>query len=80
MTGENKKLNFPVYKGIRINEKQAKRWDTETIRNFLDNGKQLSIDTQILKKLILPFAKAGIKVDLEDSEIKRIQELMEMIK
>ena len=39
-----------------------------------------NIDTQILKKLILPFAKNNISVDLEDKEINRIKQLMEEIK
>ncbi|MFW9971079.1 MAG: DUF1778 domain-containing protein [Candidatus Odinarchaeota archaeon] len=43
------------------------------VENVLTNG----LDTQILKKLLKPFAENGISVDLEDAEIKRIQELWE---
>ena len=39
-----------------------------------------SIDTEILKKLIIPFARSGIEIDLSNEEIKRIKQLMEMIK
>lgn len=41
---------------------------------------EINLDTQILKKLIIPFAKNGIKVDLESKEIERIKQLMELIK
>ena len=39
-----------------------------------------SLDTQILKKLIIPFAKNNISVDLQEKEIKRIKILMEELK
>lgn len=79
MTGENKKLNYPVTKAIRLTGSQAKKWNPEEIRDFLDGNVSNGKDTQILKKLIFPFAKAGIKVDLEKDEIARIQQLMEEI-
>jgi len=37
-------------------------------------------DTIILKKLIIPFANTGIKVDLETNEIERIKELFGEVK
>ncbi len=36
MTGTNKKMNFPIMKGIKISEEQAKNWDVQLIRNALD--------------------------------------------
>ena len=37
MTGKNKKMNYPVFKAIRLSENQAKKWNTALIRKFLDN-------------------------------------------
>lgn len=34
-----------------------------------------SIDTDILRKLILPFAERGIEIDLTEIEVQRIQSL-----
>lgn len=37
------------------------------------------MDTQILKKLVVPFAKAGIKVDLNEKEQKRIKQIFQEV-
>ena len=31
-------MNFPIMKGIKINEEQAKNWDVNLIREFLDSN------------------------------------------
>ena len=50
MTGADKKLNFPVYKGIKITEDQEKNWNAENIRKYLDgNGDyENNMNTRIL--------------------------------
>ena len=46
-----------------------------------DNKKEShSLDTQILKKMIKPFAENDIELNLEVIEINRIKKLYEMIK
>lgn len=75
MTGKDKKMNYPIIKHLRINEKQNANWDYKKVRAFLD-GK--FVDTEILKKLLVKFIDLEVKLeDLTELEHKRI---MEMIK
>lgn len=46
-----------------------------SVYTLTDRKLQRDMDTKILKKLIIPFAQAGIKVNLTESEQKRIQQL-----
>jgi hypothetical protein len=45
------------------------------LKRELPSNEKHSIDTQILKKLIIPFAKAQINVNLDEEEITRIKSL-----
>ena len=38
MTGKNKKMNFSIFKGIKINEVQNENWNPKLIRFFLENN------------------------------------------
>jgi len=49
MTGADKKLNYPVYKGIKLTEEQSQNWDPEKIRKLLNgNGYESNMNTRIL--------------------------------
>lgn len=78
MTGKDKKLNFPIYKAVKVNEEQNKKWNSNTpklIRNLLEG--KLAIDTQILKKLLIKFIDLEVKLeDTTEIEDKRIVELI----
>ena len=80
MTGKEKKMNFPIVRNIRINEKQNNKWDPKHIRAFLE-GK--TMNTDIVDKLVLLMIKAGINsegygIDIKESEIQsNINRLME---
>jgi len=78
MTGADKKLNYPIYKAVKINDEQNKNWDSNTpklIRDLLEG--KLSIDTQILKKLLVKFIDLEVKLeDTTEIEDKRIMELI----
>lgn len=70
--GKIKKLGnegrFSVYVAIKQ--------DLQENENKVKND---DLDTKILKKLITPFKEHGIKIDLEEHEIKRIKSLWEEI-
>ncbi|MHA2247401.1 MAG: hypothetical protein ACXADY_20810 [Candidatus Hodarchaeales archaeon] len=48
---------------------------SEYIRNAIIGYQFEHIDTQILKKLIVVYARTGINIDLESQEIMRVQQL-----
>ncbi len=50
------------------------------VEQYIEGITSISIDTEILKKMIIPFTNAGIKVDLETNEIERIKELFGEVK
>jgi len=50
------------------------------VEQYIIGITSISIDTIILKKLIIPFTNAEIKVDLETNEIERIKELFGEVK
>ncbi|MCP4762723.1 MAG: hypothetical protein GY870_13170 [archaeon] len=60
---EKKDNNFKRYRKKKPIQKQPLK------------PKKVELDTLILKKLIIPFAKAGIKVNLEQEEEERVKEL-----
>ena len=67
--------NFEFIKSIKLNQKQVDNWDSKRIKTFLEG--KLTIDTQILKKLLVKFI--DLEVKLEDTtkiEDKRIMELI----
>ena len=76
MTGADKKLNYPNFRGIKINDEQNKNWNKNTSKQIRDllEGK-LDLDTKILLKMIPEFKKNGIIVNLENNELERVKEL-----
>lgn len=67
--------NFEFIKSIKLNKKQVDNWDPKRIKTFLEG--KLTIDTQILKKLLVKFI--DLEVNLEGTteiEDKRIMELI----
>ena len=83
MTGKNKKMNFPIIRNIRLNQKQNDKWDPKNIRAFLE-GKAIELEnTDLVDKLVLLMIKAGINseiygIDIKESEIQfNIKRLME---
>ncbi len=38
MTGKNKKMNFPVFKAIKISKAQDENWNPKLIRSVLENN------------------------------------------
>lgn len=52
MTGKDKKLNYPIYKAVKVNEEQNKKWDSNTpklIRNLLE-GKLAVNDSEVMPR------------------------------
>ena len=47
MTGKNKKLNYPILKTIRLTLKQAKAWNPDKIRAFLEDSLPNNIKKEI---------------------------------
>jgi hypothetical protein len=92
--GDKYKLNAQQIEEIK--SYQGKRSQADVARQFgvshtliwkiwggkLHNqsGNVNTLDTQILKKLIRPFIKNGIRIVLAEEEINRIKELYEEIK
>lgn len=47
MTGKNKEINYPILKAIRITETQAKAWNPDRIRAFLEDSLPYDIKKEI---------------------------------
>ena len=83
MTGKDKKMNYPIVKHLRINEKQNANWDYKKVRAFLDKKAIEFENTDLIDKLVLLMIKAGINseiygIDIKESEIQaNIKRLME---
>ena len=80
MTGKDKKMNFPIVRNIRLNQKQNDKWDPKNIRAFLE-GKAIEKENieniDLLDKLVFLMIKAGINsetygIDIKESEIQPI--------
>ena len=69
-------IRVPKSRFDDIKEIVKKMIYNEDISRFYSDN---TIDTQILRKMIIPFARNNVKVDLDVIESKRIKILWEMI-
>lgn len=70
MTGANKKKTFTVLKSIRITDAQAKNWDPDMIRSFLDAPTEVDLHIDIIRKFTEVFLNNDIDVDLSVKEFE----------
>lgn len=66
--GRPKGRDFMVYKGIRLNQKQADNWDVYRVKAFLENKDKLSSTIELLK-FYNDFFKENLDYLLKDSKI-----------
>jgi len=76
MTGKNKKLNFPIFKGLKINEAQNENWNPKLIRKVLESN-----PIELLKQLceLMDEKMDFVKTPVEEDE-KLIEQIEELIK
>ncbi len=76
MTGKNKKMNFPVFKAIKISETQNENWNPKLIRIVLENNPIV-----LLKQLCkLMDEKMDYNEIPNEDDIKLIKQIEELIK
>lgn len=84
MTGKDKKMNFPIIRNIRLNQKQNEKWDPKSIRAFLE-GKAIERgpdeNSQILLKALynLMSEKMDFIETPSDQDIEIITKTKEVI-
>jgi len=76
MTGKNKKMNFSIFKGIKINKVQEGNWNPKLIRKVLENN-----PIELIKQLIdFMSNKCKIIGKIDESDKILFKTLEEMIK
>lgn len=74
------KLVVATVKVPESRKKEIQEILPDLVEQYINGITSISIDSDILKKMIPAFIKNGIEIDLEDNEIERIKELYEVIK
>jgi len=83
MTGKDKKMNFPIVRNIRLNERQSDKWDTKSIRGFLDGKtddnamKDLKRLYQIMNVFLLPKINDIKIAEIPNSVLEELEQLEE---
>ena len=72
MTGKDKKMNYPIVKHLRINEKQNANWDYKKVRGFLD-GNYLKFLYELLE------TKFELKKDFSPEELDTLLKIEEIL-
>lgn len=72
MTGKDKKMNYPIIKHLRINEKQNANWDYKKVRAFLD-GNYLKFLYELLE------TKFELKKDFSPEELDTLLKIEEIL-
>ena len=78
MTGKNKKLNLPVFKGIKINEVQNENWNPKLIRIMLKKENPIFLLNK-LYEFLSDENKCELK-NIDDNDIILFKKIKEMIK
>ncbi len=69
------KIIDKIYLNDNTGKKGKKYYLYRVLAKSMDKSLKNPLDTQILEKMIIPFAEYKINIVLEDNEIKRIKEL-----
>lgn len=83
MTGKDKKMNFPIVRNIRLNERQSDKWSPKQIRDFLDGKidnnamKDLKRLYQIMNVFLLPKINDIKIAEIPDSVLEELEHLEE---
>ena len=72
MTGKDKKMNYPIIKHLRINEKQNAKWNPKLIRGFLE-GNYLKFLYELLE------TKFELKKDFSPEELDTLLKIEEIL-
>ncbi len=67
-------MNFPVMKGIKISEEQAKNWDVNLVRNALDSNGSESKDLLQNFKRLYEIMNIWLLGKMTDSQKEKIPE------
>jgi len=76
MTGKNKKMNFSIFKGIKINKIQDENWNPKLIRKVLENN-----PIELLREIcVLMGKKMEYIITPNEKDKLLIEKIMEMIR
>ena len=80
MTGKEKRMNFPIVRNIRLNERQNDKWNPKLIRGFLDgNSNDVMKDFkrlyQIMNIFLLPRINENKIAEIPTSVLKELETL-----
>ena len=82
MTGKDKKMNFPIVRNIRLNQRQNEKWNPKLIRELLDgksNGvmKDFKRLYQIMNVFLLPKINENKIAEIPNSVLEELEHLEE---
>ena len=82
MTGKDKKMNFPIIRNIRLNQKQNDKWNPKNIRAFLEgNSNDVMKDFkrlyQIMNVFLLPKINENKIAEIPNSVLEELENLEE---
>lgn len=80
MTGKDKKMNFPIVRNIRLNQRQNEEWNPKLIRGFLDgNSNDIMKDFkrlyQIMNVFLLPRINERKIAEIPNSVLEELEKL-----
>jgi len=81
MTGKDKKMNFPLVRNIRLNQRQDDKWNPKLIRGFLDGKTDNNVMKdfkrlyQVMNVYLLPRINENKIAEIPNSVIEELESI-----